>query len=234
MTSATLPNFAAFDAGIRRVLPGYDEMSNEVQGALAEHFAIAPTSGGPTRILDLGCGSGRFTAAAWPRFPAAHFTLVDVEPAVLDLARERMARLAGTSDVPRATFLRGSFLEPLPASDAVVASLALHHARTPDAKVDAYRHARGALSAGGLFVTCDVMLPAAQPLRTRASRRWVEHMMAGGDTEAEALARIARWEEDERYFSIDEELAFARAGGFECVDVRWRKGPLAVLVAVRE
>jgi hypothetical protein len=64
-------------------------------------------------------------------------------------------------------------------------------------------------------------------------KRWSEHLVRGGDTEAEALARFEHWAEEEHYFSIEEELGFLSAAGFARREVLWRKGPLAVIVALQ-
>ena len=61
------------------------------------------------------------------------------------------------------------------------------------------------------------------------------HLVASGDSEREAYARFDEWAKEDRYFPVADELARLAAAGFapDRIDVRWRSGPIAVVVAVR-
>jgi tRNA (cmo5U34)-methyltransferase len=216
-------SLATYDVAIRRLVPGYDEMVEETIDVLARHLAGKPAP----RVLDLGAGTGRMTGAAAPRLPAARFTLLDVNAGILDEARRRLQPY-----LDRVAFAVGSFLDPLPASEAVVASLSLHHIAEPEKKRAAYANIRAALAPGGILAVSDAAVPRDTTLSERAMKRWSEHLVGGGDTEREAYARFAGWATEERYFSPEEELGFLRAAGFARLDVAWRRGPLAVLVAL--
>jgi tRNA (cmo5U34)-methyltransferase len=69
-------------------------------------------------VLDLGAGTGGLSAAVLGGLPGARVTLVDVDTEMLDEARRRLAPFA-----ERVRFREASFLDPLPAADAMVASL---------------------------------------------------------------------------------------------------------------
>ena len=99
-------------------------------------------------VLDLGAGTGGLSAAVLGGLPGARVTLVDVDTEMLDEARRRLAPFA-----ERVRFREASFLDPLPAADAMVASLALHHVHDLDAKTDLYRSIHGALVRGVCFST---------------------------------------------------------------------------------
>ncbi len=214
----------AYDVEIRRFVPGYEAMLEEVAAALSEHLP-----GGAGRVLDLGAGTGALSAVVASRLPDVRLVLLDADPAMLAQAEARLAAVRG-----RIELVRGSFAEALPPCDAAMASLALHHLHTKDAKVAAYRNVRAALGAGGILAIADATIPAAKALAEPLYRRWAAHLVAGGDTEAEAYARFAQWATEDRYFGIDEELAMLAAAGFAEVDVRWRSGPASVIVARRE
>ena len=77
------------------------------------------------------------------------------------------------------------------------------------------------------------MVPSAPELLGPIRRRWAEHLIVHGHTEAEAFEHFARWATEDRYFGIDEELQILREAGFSELDVRWRMSPLAVIVARR-
>jgi predicted TPR repeat methyltransferase len=70
---------------------GYDEHSrggwsaNEVAAEL-----LAPLGLRPTRVLDLGAGTGQTTEVLAPLLPGAAFTLVDPSQGMLDIARTKL------------------------------------------------------------------------------------------------------------------------------------------------
>jgi tRNA (cmo5U34)-methyltransferase len=216
---------AAYDVQIRRFIPGYEAMLDEVVGALAEHL---PDGGARGRVVDLGAGTGALAARIAAAFPGLDLAVLDVDPDMLAQAEARFAALDR-----RVTRHRGSFAEPLPPADAYVASLALHHVHERDAKRSVYRNIHDALPPGGVLVNADAAVPAVEALRRPMMARWAAHLVAHGDTEAQAYARFAQWAEEDRYFTLDEELDFLRAAGFTQIDVRWRLCANAVFVARR-
>jgi tRNA (cmo5U34)-methyltransferase len=212
---------AAYDVEIRRFIPDYDAMIDEVAEAVAEHAGAAP------HVIDLGAGTGSLTEQLARRLPAARFTLIDIDPAMLAQAATRLAAVR-----ERVTAREASFDDPLPPCDAVVAGLAVHHVHDPAAKQALFARVREALRPGGVLVIADAMIADAGPFAAPVRARWAAHMVARGDSEAQAYARFAEWAEEDRYFPIADELARLAAAGFAAVDVRWRQGPMAVVVAV--
>src|SRR5712692_2403965 len=212
---------AVYDAAIRRFIPSYEEMLDRAVELLSR---LAPPT---ARVLDLGAGTGALSQRVAARLPRSRLTLLDADAAMLEQARLRLA-----TESSGANFRCGSFFDPLPASDAAVASFALHHVRTLDEKRVLYRNVRAALPAGGVLVNADVTVPAA-PERARLLRaEWAAHLIAHGDTEAEAYGRFAAWAEEDTYFSAEEELSALHDAGFRCADVAWRRGPGTVLIAL--
>jgi tRNA (cmo5U34)-methyltransferase len=210
-----------YDAAIRRFIPFYDQMLSTGVELLAE---LAPPD---ARVLDLGGGTGALSAAVLAHLPDARVTLVDVDPAMLAEARRRLAPFA-----ERIELRQGSFLDPLPEADAVVASLALHHVHDLDAKTGLYRSIRSALVPGGVLINLDAAMTEGGRLSALTFDRWASHMGEHGIDEPEARGHFAAWAGEDRYFPLDEELAALRRAGFAEVDCVWRRGPQAVCCAL--
>ena len=92
----------AYDVAIRRFIPYYDDMlatGVELLGALAPADA---------HVLDLGGGTGALTAAALGSLPEVRVTVLDVDGAMLDEARRRLAplRRSASSSARRASSTR--------------------------------------------------------------------------------------------------------------------------------
>jgi len=205
-----------YDAQIRRFIPAYDEMI-----ATAADHAL---SGAPTRVLDIGSGTGALAGAVLERSDDVTVELLDVDEEMLDQAKARLEAYG-----PRAIYTVGSFLEPLPRADAVMASLSLHHIPTLEAKEALYRRIHDGLPSGGIFVNADATMPAADPERAATWRRWADHLVSHGIAEADAWRHFDAWSQEDTYFPLADELrALDRAGlQAECV---WREGISTVIV----
>ena len=207
---------AAYDAMIRRFIPGYETMIELVASTLA--------ASGPHLVIDLGAGTGALSEAILGHDGARTVELIDVDPEMLEQARRRLERFAG-----RVRVREMSFLAPLPTCDGAAASLALHHIPEMDEKRALYSRIRAAIRPGGIFVNADATMPADPAGREAARRVWVEHMMACGIDEARAFEHLEEWAEEDTYFPLAEELAAMRDAGFdaECI---WNEATIAVVV----
>lgn len=206
----------AYDASIRRFIPGYEAM---LQRAAEEVAGVKPK-----RVLDLGAGTGALAEAILERSEGAVVELVDVDGEMLGRAEARLRRFGG-----RARLCRQSFDDPLPGCDAVAASLALHHVADMDAKTALFARIAQALHPGGVFVNADVTMPGADPGRASDFAAWAAHLVACGISEARAYQHFDEWSDEDTYFPLEVELRAMREAGFdaECV---WRQTPSTVVV----
>lgn len=209
-----------YDETIRRFIPGYE--------AMLRIAAVEVSRSNPELVLDLGAGTGALSEAILMAVDSGTVVLIDVDRAMLLHARTRLEAFAD-----RVRFTESSFHAPLPRCDSVAASLALHHVRTIDAKHSLYRRIHGALEEGGVFVNADAAMPAEPGARESTYGEWVDHMVAQGIAEQEAISHLEKWSEEDTYFSLDEELAAVSAAGFEAECV-WRLGPMAVVVGRKQ
>jgi tRNA (cmo5U34)-methyltransferase len=210
----------AYDATIRRFIPAYEEMIATAVEAVAGHA--------PAHVLDLGAGTGAMAAAVLERTDDTVVELIDIDEEMLTRAR---IRLAGFSDRPR--FLLGSYQEPLPDCDAVMASLSLHHVPTLDEKAALFARIHAALPPGGRFVNADVTMPEADPERTAAYEEWADHLVARGCRRADAFGHFQAWSAEDAYFPLEAELAALNAAGFEARCI-WRKCVSTVVVGTKQ
>ncbi len=207
---------AQYDAQIVHFVPHYVALLESVCEVVDQ--LVPPDA----QVLDLGAGTGSLAQALLRRFPALQLVLLDIDLRMLQQARQRLAPFAG-----RVTLLEADFCKPFPRAHAAIASLSLHHVHDPDEKIATYRRAR---AAAPLFITADAFVPESA-LRQTVMSGWADHLIAHGDTRAQAFARFAQWAHEDRYFSVEQELGFLRAAGFIDVDVWFRAGPVALLVA---
>ena len=92
-----------YDRIIRTFIPGYDAMLD----ALARWVkALRP---GATSALDLGGGTGALTERMLTEIPSIHVTMVDLDPAMLAVANDRLGPFGA-----RVVLKEGSFSSPSP------------------------------------------------------------------------------------------------------------------------
>ncbi|MEO8448176.1 MAG: class I SAM-dependent methyltransferase [Gemmatimonadota bacterium] len=209
-----------YDRSVRKFIPGYDSILDAVARWVK---AVRPNT---RAVFDLGGGTGALTARILTELPAAHVTLIDLDPAMLGVATDRLAEFGS-----RVTLKEGSFFDPLPPADAVVASLALHHVRELSRKSELYRAIHSALLPGGVFLTADVTI-SDEPLTNRTTYAfWAQHLEASGVENP--YRHFAEWAGEDRYFSLEEEFEALRAGGFPRPECVWKYGPATVYGGVK-
>ena len=212
----------SYDVQIRRLIPHYDEMIATGVELLA---ALAPVDG---RVLDLGGGTGALSAAVLDGLPGVRVTILDVDADMLGEARPRLARFTD-----RVSFQEGSFLDPLPPADAVVASLALHHVHDLRTKTALYRSIHDTLSPGGVLLNLDAAVTEDERLNGLVFDRMAARMGDHGITDPEARHHFAAWAEEDRYFPLDAELSALREAGFDEVECFWRREMCAITCCLR-
>ena len=133
--------------------------------------------GSEPRVLDLACGTGSITARLLDRFPGAESTGVDLDPALLTIAR---GTFAGDD---RVSFVEADLTDPdwpdrLPYAtyDAVLTATALHWLRKGPL-TSLYGQIAELVRHGGVFLNADHMIDdttprinAAVAIRDRARR----------------------------------------------------------------
>lgn len=209
----------AYDEAIRRFIPGYEAM---LDAAAAEIARVAPE-----HVLDLGGGTGALAEAIILAAPGATVELLDVDPDMLAVARERLGGFGR-----RTRFREASFDDPLPDADAVAASLALHHVPTMDQKRRLFARIHECLRPGGVFVNADATMPAELEAQEPVWRAWAAHLVSCGIPEERAYRHFAEWQEEDTYFPEEVEAAAMSAAGFE-VEQAWTEGPIVVAVGRR-
>lgn len=206
-----------YDRTIRTFIPNYELMLATIVHWLAGRI---PAGG---LVVDLGAGTGALSAVILDALPDVRVQLVDVDPNMLEVAA---ARCAAHED--RIGLRQARFEDPLPRCHAVVATLALHHVPTQDAKRALYRSIRAALAPAGLVAVGDVLTYADGPERRGMMLDWYLHMGRNGITAAQADVHFAQWAEEDVYMTLPDELGLIADAGFPRPEIFWRDGLLAV------
>jgi ubiquinone/menaquinone biosynthesis C-methylase UbiE len=212
-----------YDRRVRTFIPSYEALLDATAGVCA---AAVREKERPT-IVDLGVGTGALASRCLAAVPSAIVVGVDSDADILGVAMRRFARLPNP-----VTLVRGDLAKvALPAADAIVATLALHHIATPARKRAFYRRCYRALGPGGIVASGDFHPSAVAALADQQMRGWIAHLRKSY-TAARTRRLLEAWAGEDTYMTLEEELAIVQAAGF-AVDVAWRRDGFAVIVGVR-
>ncbi|MFG3657633.1 class I SAM-dependent methyltransferase [Streptomyces sp. NPDC047706] len=150
-------------------------------------------AGTAPRVLDLACGTGTITARLLDRFPDATSTGIDLDPALLTIAR-------GTFDGDdRVTLVEADLKDPdwtarLPHEtyDAVLTATALHWFHTEPLQA-LYGRIAGLVRHGGVFMNADHMIDDTTP-RINAAERTLRHARMARAQQGGALDWAEWWQ----------------------------------------
>jgi SAM-dependent methyltransferase len=207
-----------YDRRVRTFIPHYEEILSSVAEA-----AVTVSRRRDPVVLDLGIGTGALTAQCLERLPAAHVIGIDQDAGMLNACSRRLPGLPGSN------LVHGDFAAmPLPGCDLIVATLALHHVRTPGRKRAFYRRCFDALTPAGALITGDCCPSSDARLAANERLGWLGHLRSSYSA-ARTASYLAAWAVEDRYFPLAQELEMLTAAGFD-TDVTWRRAPFAVIV----
>ena len=177
------------------------------------------------RVLDLGSGSGLFTAILLTKFPNAQVTLVDLSDKMLDVAKERFSAhkdftyiVADFAHLP----IEGRF-------DFIISGIAIHHIPGPE-KARLYKRCFELLKDGGVFINSDQIKGPSKELDDLNMRLWRASIERSGLAKEEIAKAYERMKFDVPS-TVDEQLKWLRNAGFGQVDCLFKWLPLAVFYA---
>jgi tRNA (cmo5U34)-methyltransferase len=215
-----------YDVQIRRFIPGYEEMLATVCRYLGY---LAERGEKETLITELGSGTGGSTLQVARALPDASIVAVDCDADMVEVSRNRLGPFSKQVRYITDAFDRA----PGSGSDAVIASLALHHILVRSTKTDLYKQIFSSLAHNGVFINADAAVDQDGSLSGFAYDAWKDYMVANGINRDHAVDHLRIWQMEDRYFSLIEELEMLMEAGFKQVDILWRRGPIAVIAAMK-
>lgn len=161
-----------------RTAGAWDAIRDDLFGDVFHLTGLLAALNPEATVADLGCGTGRTTAALAPF--VRHVTAVDASPEMLAAARER---LEGCGNVE----LREGALEAVPLDDGsvdlAVLVLVLHHASDPSGILE---EARRVVRPGGTLLVIDMQAHDRDEYRAQMGHVWL------GFSESDISRRLSR------------------------------------------
>jgi tRNA (cmo5U34)-methyltransferase len=208
------------DESRRRVIPGFDDFYG-VGVAELRYEGDAP------RVLDVGAGTGLYSAILLDRYPEARLTLIDFSGEMLEIARDRFSGRGNTE------YILGDYTEHPFAEkyDIVISALSIHHLDAA-AKMKFYKRAFDLLTPNGEFLNADQVVGLSPVLHERNMNLWLDFVAGNGMTD-EGIERLKRSMELDDPSTITEQISWLSEAGFSVADCIYQYRNFAVFYGAK-
>jgi tRNA (cmo5U34)-methyltransferase len=206
---------------------------------------LLPSSEGPFRVIELGCGEGLLAQAILQQYPSCIVYGLDGSTEMRHRARNRLARFGERFQAASFNLADESWRQVDDPVQAVVTSLALHHLDAAQ-KQRLFRDVYRMLALGGVFVIADLIEPASSAGWALAARAWDEAVReraleldgttAGFDRFQQMAWNMYRHFEEEdidKPSPLFDQLKWLEQAGFDEVDVFWMRAGHAIFGGTR-
>jgi tRNA (cmo5U34)-methyltransferase len=212
-----------YDDWMRKALPSY----TGIFAAALEQMPFKRDAS--IRVLDLGAGTGLFSWHVLGEYPAAQFTLSDLAPKMLEIARKRFApyhaQFTYRVEDYRQTPVDQKF-------DLVISSLSIHHLSHED-KRTLFARIHSVLDEGGLFLNIDQVWGPTEYWQARYWNQWLERVRHNGASEEQIEASVKRRKEFDREASLADQLQWLAQAGFSQADCVFKHAFIGVFCAFK-
>jgi len=181
------------------------------------------------RVLDLGAGTGLFSWHVLEAYPAAMFTLCDLAPKMLEIARQRFAAYPG-----QFTYLIDDYRQIATDQkfDLVISSLSIHHLSNEDKRA-LFAHIHSLLEDGGLFINIDQVWGPTEYWQSHYWDQWLERVRRSGASEEQIEASVQRRRTYDREASLADQLQWLGQAGFSQVDCVFKHDFIGVFCVLK-
>jgi SAM-dependent methyltransferase len=169
-----------------------------------------------SRILDLGCGTGKLEQLLLARLPRARFTSVDRSPAMLEVAREKLWSSAAQVEFVQHDLTRLSAARLPGRPFRFIVSVNVIHELTDTAKRCLFRACRSNVARNGTLLIIDRVVIERQRLREPYSAVLHRLQRLNGEASGELSSDFVnpRAPDHEHPATLDQYFRWLRSAGF--------------------
>lgn len=207
---------ATYDEQRKKLIPCFDDFYS-IPISLIESNKAQPT------VLDIGAGTGLFSAFLKEKFPQAQLTLIDLSEKMLEIAKQRFQD--EDIDYVTADYTTYKFEQTF---DIIISSLSIHHL-SDEEKIKLYQNVYTWLNPGGIFINADQVLGHTPFIDSMYKQDWWQKISASGLTKEQLEAARERTKLD-RMSTLQQQLDCLTDSGFHDVDCVYKYFNFVVLV----
>ena len=177
-------------------------------------------------LMDIGAGTGLFSAMVLQKYPLAHIELIDISNEMLQMAKQR---LGAYPNVKTNKININDIHLANKQYDAVISSLAIHHL-TDEGKKNIYQKIYHGLKSDGIFLHAEQVLASNEHLAEVYHSTWVDKITISGLSDEVIKQALERVMLDKRT-TLETQLNWLAEFGFRNVDCLYKYYDFAVMKA---
>jgi tRNA (cmo5U34)-methyltransferase len=208
---------ASYDSARRKLVPCFDDFYR------AAIDLIPFERDAEFDVLDLGAGTGLFSALIAYSFPGARITLLDMSEEMLSRARERLGPGGARFRFVELDYAEHAFEGRY---DAIVSALSIHHLADANKRA-LFRRVHEALNPSGVFINADQVRGETDAIEKRSYAKWLQRARELGASERDLEQARERMKFD-RTATLSAQLEWMREAGFREVTCAYRNLIFAV------
>lgn len=200
---------AEYDRQIKRTLPFYEEMFQQVVNI------VRILNLQSLRWLDVGCGTGKMARTVLDNFDIQKMVCIDVE-------QEMLERAESLRDDEKVEFLQCD-VRQLPYQEMfdIVTAIQVNHYFKKNDRIAAIKNCYDALAENGIYISFENFAPDSEEGAGLYLERWKQFQIANGKTKEEADLHIKRYGQNYFPISISESIGLLKDCGFRMVEIFW-------------
>jgi tRNA (cmo5U34)-methyltransferase len=206
-----------YDRNRRKVIPCFDAF-------YGTGIDFLEFDGKSPKVLDIGAGTGLFSANLVVRYPSAELTLIDFSDDMLELARERFVDRANTHYILDNYFTHEFKQQSF---DIVISALSIHHLNA-DEKSRLYQIIFKLLNRGGEFVNADQIISEYPEVQAKYEEKWIDFVKNNGFSEGQLAGHLERMSIDNPS-PIGKQIEWMQEAGFAIAECLFKASNFAVL-----
>ncbi len=200
---------AEYDRQIKRTLPFYEEMFQQV----VDIVRILNLQS--LRWLDVGCGTGKMAGIVLNNFDIQKMVCIDVE-------QEMLERAESFCNNEKVEFLQCDVRE-LPYQEIfdIVTAVQVNHYFKRDDRITAIKKCYNALKDDGIYISFENFAPDSKEGTKLYLERWKQFQIANEKSKEEADSHIRRYGRDYFPITISESIKLLKECGFCMAEILW-------------
>lgn len=207
--NATAFDVAEYDQQIKRTLPFYEEMMQQIVDII-RIFDLQSL-----KWLDVGCGTGKIARTVLDNLDIQKMVCIDVE-------NEMIERAENLCDDEKMEFLKCDVRAlPYQGMFDIVTAIQVNHYFKQEERMVAIKNCYDALEENGIYISFENFAPDSEEGTGLYLERWKQFQIANGKTEEEADLHIKRYGHNYFPVSISESIGILKDCGFRMVEILW-------------
>lgn len=198
-----------YDGLIPRLIPYYREQHQVMLDLIGFDRSTR------LKVLDLGAGTGVLANLILKTFPEATVVAFDLAENMLEVCQRNLLDYGD-----RIAFQQGNFaIDDIGCNyDLVISGLAIHHLDGAR-KQQLFKRVFQTMNPGGIFLNRDIVLGATKNLTQQYETLWRQYMRSQGEDDEKYFAAYL---EEDQPSSVEDQIQWLKAAGFEDVGCHWR------------